>query len=74
MQLATILFINLYTNSVKRLITFGMGLALMAVTATAQSVVIVDKDGVTHKFATEYVENITFTPVTVTPAIEFTLI
>ena len=49
-----------------------MGLALMAVTATAQSVVIVDKDGVTHKFATEYVENITFTPVTVTPAIEFT--
>lgn len=43
----------------KRIFTFALGLAAIC-GASAQSVVIVDNDGVAHKFCTDYVSEITF--------------
>ena len=45
----------------RHLLTIAMLCGLGVSTATAQSVVIVDKDGVQHKFATDRVKEITFT-------------
>lgn len=59
----------------KHFFTLAVLCGACAVTAQAQSVVIVDKDGLPHKFCTDYVKDITFVkqePQIETEKVEFT--